>query len=104
LYCKDINMEPIKNVKPLSAEQLFDILKKEFAEFINTKLDSNLTIEYAHVADIINISFPEVIENAAFTVTVTEDELVVSNNATGGEYNTELLEENLIEFLTAQAG
>lgn len=97
-------MEPIKNVKPLSAEQLFDILKKEFAEFINTKLYSNLTIEYAHVADIINISFPEVIDNAAFTVTVTVDGLVVSNNAMDVEYNTELLEENLIEFLTVQAG
>lgn len=104
MYWKHNNMEPIKNVKPLSAEQLFDVLKKEFAEFINTKLDSNLTIEYAHVADIINISFPEVIDNAAFTVTVTDDELMVSNNATDVEYNTELLEENLIEFLTVQAG
>jgi len=29
---------------------------------------------------------------------------VVSNNATDVEYNTELLEENLIEFLNIQAG
>lgn len=44
-------MTTIKNIKPLTAEELFDLLKKEFADYMNSKLDSNLTIDYAHVYD-----------------------------------------------------
>jgi hypothetical protein len=92
-------MNIIKNNQPLSAETLFDILKKEFAEYINHKLDANLSIEYAHVYDIINVSFPEVIEGTVFTITVTDDDLIVSVNATDSEYNIELLEQHLTVFL-----
>jgi len=41
-------MTTIKNIKPVTAEQIFDLLKKKFAEYVNSKLDSNLTIEYIH--------------------------------------------------------
>jgi hypothetical protein len=92
-------MNTIKNTHPLSAETLFDILKKEFAEYINQKLDSNLSIEYAHVYDIINVSFPEVIEGTVFTITVNDHKLTVSINATDSEYNIELLEQHLMAFL-----
>jgi hypothetical protein len=92
-------MKTIKNAHPFSAEALFDILKKEFAEYINHKLDANLSIEYAHVYDIINVSFPEVIEGTVFTITVTDDDLTVSMNATNSEYNIELLEQHLTAFL-----
>jgi hypothetical protein len=92
-------MNIIKNNHPLSAETLFNILKKEFADYINQKLDANLSIEYAHVYDIINISFPEVIEGTVFTITVTDDDLTVSINATDSEYNIELLEQHLMAFL-----
>jgi len=95
-------MATIKNVKPLSAEKLFDLLKTEFADYINEKLGSNLAIEYAHVFDEINISFPEVIEGPALNITVTDAELIVTVLAT--DYNTDLLEENLIGFLEVQAG
>jgi hypothetical protein len=97
-------MTTINNVKPLSAEKLFDLLKLEFADYINAKLGSNLAIDYAHVADVINVLFPEVIEGPALTITVTEDELTVTNHALEADYNTELLEENLVAFLEAQAG
>jgi hypothetical protein len=97
-------MATIKNVKPLSAEKLFDLLKTEFADYINEKLDSNLSIEYAHVYDVINVSFPEVIEGPALTITVTEDELTVTVHASDSDYNTDLLEEQLIAFLEVQAG
>jgi hypothetical protein len=96
-------MAIIKNIKPLSAEKLFDLLKTEFADYINEKLDSNLAIEYAHVYDVINVLFPEVIEGTALTITVTEDELIVSVQATDSNYNTDLLEEHLVGFLTLQA-
>jgi hypothetical protein len=97
-------MTTIKNVKPLSAEKLFDLLKTEFADYINGKLDSNLAIEYAHVYDVINVMFPEVIEGPALTVVVTDDELIVTVHATDSDYNTDLLEEHLLGFLETQAG
>jgi hypothetical protein len=97
-------MATIKNVKPLSAEKLFDLLKTEFADYINEKLGSNLAIEYAHVYDVINVMFPEVIEGPALTITVTDDELLVSIQTIDSDYNTDLLEEHLIGFLSIQAG
>ena len=96
-------MATIKNVKPLSAEKLFDLLKTGFAEYVNEKLGSNLAIEYAHVYDVINVLFPEVIEGPALTITVTDDELTVTNHASGSDYNTDLLEEQLNGFLELQA-
>ena len=97
-------MTPIKNIQPLSAETLFSILKKDFADYINNKLDSSLSIEYAHVYDVINVSFPEVIEGNAFSVIVSDDEITVSDHNQNPEYNSELLQQNLIDFLTIQAG
>jgi hypothetical protein len=97
-------MATIKNVKPLGAEKLFDLLKTEFADYINEKLGSNLAIEYAHVYDVINVMFPEVIEGPALTITVTDDELIVSVQTADSDYNTDLLEEHLIGFLSIQAG
>jgi hypothetical protein len=94
----------IKNVKSLSAEKLFDLLKTEFADYINNKLDSNLAIDYAHVYDVINVLFPEVIEGLALSITVTDEELTVTVDAIDSDYNTDLLEEHLIGFLTLQAG
>ena len=92
-------MIPIKNVHPLSPEAIFDILKKEFADKINNKLHSNLSIDYAHVYDVINISFPEIADDTVFTITVTNDEVTLSNNGHSTEHNTELLETNLVDFL-----
>ena len=97
-------MATIKNVQPLSAEKLFDVLKTEFADYINGKLDSNLSIEYAHVYDEINVSFPEVIDGPALNITVTDVELTVTVLAIESDYNTDLLEENLIAFLEEKAG
>jgi len=78
-------------------------LKTEFADYINAKLGSNLAIEYAHVYDVINVSFPEVIEGPALTITVTDDDLTVSVMATESDYNTDLLEEHILGFLEVQA-
>jgi hypothetical protein len=97
-------MATIKNVKPLSAEKLFDLLKTEFADYINAKLGSNLAIEYAHVYDVINVLFPEVIEGPALTITVNDEELTVMVMATDSDYNTDLLQEHLTGFLEVQAG
>ena len=97
-------MATIKNIQPLSAEKLFGVLKTDFAEYINGKLGSNLAIDYAHVYDEINVLFPEVIEGPALNITVTDDELTVTVMATETDYNTALLEENLIAFLEEKAG
>ena len=97
-------MATIKNVKPLSAEKLFDLLKTEFADYINEKLGSNLTIEYTHVFNEINISFPEVIEGPALNIMVMEQEITFTVLATESDYHTDLLEENLIAFLEEKAG
>ena len=92
-------MTSINNVQPVSAEALFHILKSDFANEINNKLDSSLSIEYAHVYDVINVYFPEIIEGTVFTITVNPNEIVLSNNGDNSEYNTELLEQHLHEFL-----
>lgn len=97
-------MTPIKNIKPLTAEALFDSLKKEFADYINYKLDSNLNIDYAHVDDVINVMFPDVIQGIAFSIVVTDDDIRVTENNISPEYNTGLLEQHLIDFLTTKAG
>lgn len=97
-------MISINNVQPLSSESLFDLLKTEFPTYVNEKLGSNLAVEFAHVSDIVNISFPEVIEGNAYTLTVTQNTIDVTDHTTGGSYNTELLEEHLITFLTLKAG
>lgn len=97
-------MTTIKNIQPLSAEALFDLLKKEFADEVNSKLDSSLSIEYAHVYDVINISFPEIVEGTVFTIIVNDDEIELTNNGDSTEYNTDLLEQQLIEFLTNKCG
>jgi len=97
-------MTAINNIQPLSPEAVFDLLKVEFSEYVNQALGSNLSVEYAHVADIVNISFPEVIEGTVFTLTVSDDEIQVSKNETEGDYNTDLLEQHLNEFLTIKGG
>ena len=100
-------MISIQNIQPLSPEQLFDILKKEFPDYINAKLDSALNIEFAHVSDIINVSFPEVVAGTVLTVTVSDDNLIVTDNETVSEdrleYNTELLKSQLVDFLKMKA-
>ena len=90
----------IKNVPALPAETIYLLLKKDFTDYINHKLDSNLRIDYAHVYDVINVLFPEVIEGAALTITVTTDEITVSDNAKDSGYNTELLDKHLVDFIT----
>jgi hypothetical protein len=96
-------MESIKNVQPLSPESVFDLLKKEFAEFANSGLSSNLSVEYAHVADVINIMFPEITDGIVFSLTVSEEVIEVDSYVTEGDYNTDLLGEQLTEFLTQKA-
>ncbi|AMP98764.1 hypothetical protein AY601_1855 [Pedobacter cryoconitis] len=98
------HMISINNVQPLSSESLFDLLKTEFPAYVNEKLGSNLAVEFAHVSDIVNISFPEIIEGNAYTVTVGDNSLELTDHTTEGTYNTELLEQHLVEFLTLKAG
>lgn len=92
-------MTTIKNIKPLSAEELFDLLKKEFATYVDAKIDSGLTIDYAHVYDIINISFPEVKAGIAFTITVAEDDIVIEKNGENADNDLDLLVGHLVDFL-----
>ncbi|WP_121247740.1 hypothetical protein [Mucilaginibacter phyllosphaerae] len=96
-------MTTLKNVQPLSAEKLFDLLKTEFANYIDAKLNTNLAIEYAHVYDVINVSFPEIVEGTVFTVTINDSEIELTKNREDTEYNTELLEQHLLEFLTEKS-
>jgi hypothetical protein len=96
-------MISINNVQPLSPETLFELFKTEFSSYVNDSLGSNLTVEFAHVSDIINISFPEIIEGNAYTLTVGENSIEVTDHTNEGTYNTELLEQQLLEFLTLKA-
>ncbi|WP_154647948.1 hypothetical protein [Pedobacter arcticus] len=86
-------------MKPLTAAELFDLLKKELATYIDAKIDSGLTVEYAHVQDIINISFPEIIDGVAFTLTVTDEEVAIEKSKEEFNYDLTLLETHLTSFL-----
>lgn len=97
-------MISINNVQPLSPESLFSILKTDFPAYVNEKIGSNLAVEFAHVSDIVNISFPEVIEGNAYTISVGDNSLEITDHTSEGTYNTELLEQHLLEFLTIKAG
>lgn len=97
-------METINNVRPLSSEKLFDLLKKEFAEYINEKLGSNISVDYARVFDVINVIFPEVAGGFSLTVTITDPELIITANASSTAYDTDLLQEHLVRFLELHAG
>ncbi|WP_235884366.1 hypothetical protein [Pedobacter hiemivivus] len=91
-------------MQPLRPESLFELLKTEFPAYVNEQLGSNLAVEFAHVADIVNISFPEIIDGNAYTITVGDSSLELTDHTTDGTYNTELLEQHLMEFLTLKAG
>lgn len=97
-------MISINNIQPLSPEALFDLLKTDFPAYVNEQLGSNLTVDFAHVSDIINITFPEIIEGNAYTLTVGENSIEITDHTTEGTYNTELLEQHLTDFLTLKAG
>jgi hypothetical protein len=97
-------MITIDNIQPLSPEALFDLLKTDFPAYVNEQLGSNLTVDFAHVSDIINITFPEIIEGNAYTLTVGENSIDIIDHTTEGTYNTELLEQHLTGFLTLKAG
>lgn len=97
-------MTTIKNTQSLSAEEIFDLLKKEFSDYVDAALNANMSIEFAHVADIINLTFPEVIEGIAFSLTVSDESIKVTDYTADNDYNTELLEQHLMEFLQQKAG
>lgn len=92
-------MTTIKNIQTLSAEELYKLLKKEFAAYVDAKIDSGLTIDYAHVYDVINISFPEVKDGIAFTLTISEEEIAIEKNEEDFDFDLNLLKEHLINFL-----
>ncbi|TKC09167.1 hypothetical protein [Pedobacter frigoris] len=97
-------MISINNIQPLSPEALFDLLKTDFPTYINEQLGSNLNVEFAHVSDVVNISFPEVIEGNAYTLTIGDDQIEITDHTAEETYNTELLEQHLVAFLTIKAG
>jgi hypothetical protein len=66
-------MITIKNIQPLSAEGLFDLLKKDFTFNLNIPLSANMIIDYAHVSDIVNIRFPEAGEDPERAKLRTDD-------------------------------
>jgi hypothetical protein len=80
------------------------LLKTEFPAYVNEQLGSNLMVEFAHVDDIVNISFSEIIEGNTYTISVDDNNLDVTDHTAEGTYNTELLEQHLLEFLTLKAG
>ncbi len=96
-------MTIIKNIHPLNAEKIYDGLKKECPNYINHKLNSDLSIDFTHLYDIINILFTEIIEGIAFTITVTLDEIRLTENAENPIYQTELLKKHLIKFIKIKA-
>lgn len=96
-------MTSIKNIQPLSAEKIFDLLKKEFPAYINGNLDSELAIEFAHVYDVINILFTEVMPDSPMTITVNEQEITVTSNEKNENYDSDLLAQQLIDFIKLKA-
>lgn len=97
-------MITIKNVQPLDAIQLTEMLKTEFPAFVDQRLGSNLAVEFVHVSDFVNVAFPEVIQGNAFTINVGADHLELTDHTIEQVYDAELLKQHLVEFLTQKAG
>ncbi len=97
-------MTTINNIQPLSAEDVFSLLKNNFKEYVNSKLDSNLEIDYQHVQNIINVLCPEIIEGIAFTISVDDEAIIVSHDEERNEHNSDVLEQHLNDFLAEKAG
>ncbi len=97
------SMTTIKNIQPLSATEIYDQLKKEFPAYINDKLGSELAIDFADVYDVVNVHFPEVLSDGVMTVTVNENEITVTDSTTKTDYNAELIEQHLIDFMKLKA-
>jgi precorrin-6x reductase len=49
------------------------------------------------------VLFPDVIQGIAFSIIVSEKEITVTENHISPEYNSDLLEQNLIDFLIFKA-
>lgn len=96
-------MIQINNVQPLSPESVFDLLKTEFPGYVNEQLASNLTVEFAHVSDIVNISFPEIVDGNAYSITVGDSSLDITDHITEKSHRSDLLEQHLVSFLTLKA-
>ncbi len=92
-------MTHIKNIRTLSAEVLFGLLKTQFADFVNQKLASEVSVELAHVDDRINVSFPEFVSGISFYLTVSSAEIQVSADSSNQIGNSAVLEKQLIDFL-----
>lgn len=97
-------MTTINNIQPLSAEDVFSLLKNNFKEYVNSKIDSNLEIDYQHVQNIINVLCPEIIEGIAFTITVNDEAITISHDEERNDHSSDLLEQHLNEFLAEKAG
>jgi hypothetical protein len=97
-------MTTIKNVQPLDAAHLTDILKTEFPAFVDQRLGSNLSVEFVNVSDFLNVAFPEVIEGNAFTITVDTDQLELTDHTTEDAYDAQVLKQHLVDFLIQKAG
>lgn len=97
-------MPTIQNITAISAEKLYLALKTDFATYADEKLDSGLTVEFAHVEDVINVTFPDIIAGIAFSVVVSDKQITVTENNVSPEYNSGLLEDQLIGFLKIKAG
>ncbi|GGI29187.1 hypothetical protein [Pedobacter mendelii] len=89
----------IKNIRLVSAEDLFETLKINFADYLNKKLDSEVMVEFARVYDIIDVSFPEIIVGIAFHIVVSEKEIILSTDNTIPANNSQVLEKQLTDFL-----
>jgi len=92
-------MTTIRNIRTVTAESLFGILKTEFATFVNQKLDSEVNVEFAHVDDIINVSFPEIIPGITFYMTVSREDIHLASNGDNHLENSIVLEKQLVDFL-----
>ncbi|MBC8985294.1 hypothetical protein H9X96_05855 [Pedobacter sp. N36a] len=97
-------MTSIKNIHPISAVVLFDLLKREFPDYINTKLDAMLNIDFVHVYNEINVLFPDIIAGTALTISVSDQEITITENAPDNDFKTALLEEHLTSFIRMKAG
>ena len=92
-------MTTIQNIRTVTAESLFGTLKREFATFVNQKLDSEVNVEFAHIDDIINVSFPEIIPGIAFYITISREAIHLASNGDNQLENSIILEKQLVDFL-----
>ena len=91
-------MKVIRNIRHLSAEQLFGLLKAGLDDTLLPSLMLSWPL-FTRLNNEIGIFFPEIIKGIVFTIVVSQRSVELTNYGRESGYDTRVMEAILQEFL-----